>query len=101
MYRWAYQLGEPDPVVVGQDLGEDGWVTEQQRLSGFLLQVCLLEAVFSAPYSASAAWLPTEDPTARRSLGTRTPRQLHLVIKREPVASHQSSRSRPWRSSNA
>jgi hypothetical protein len=59
VYRWAYRPGEPDPIVVGQYDGED-WVVEQERLSGFLLQVCLFEAVFSAPYSASASWLPPE-----------------------------------------
>jgi hypothetical protein len=73
VYRWAYRPGEPDPVVVGQDLGEDGWVTEQQRLSGFLLQVCLFEAMFSAPYSASAAWLPPEELAAVLELGRLRP----------------------------
>jgi hypothetical protein len=69
VYRWAYQPGGPDPVVVGQYLDEDGWVAEQQRLSGFLLQVCLFEAVFSARYSASAAWLPLEELAAVLELG--------------------------------
>jgi hypothetical protein len=73
VYRWAYQPGEPDPVVVGRYLDEDGWVAEQQRLSGFLLQVCLFEAVFSAPYSASAAWLPPEELAAVLTLGGLRP----------------------------
>lgn len=55
VYRWAYQPDGPDPVVVGRSHDEDVWVAERQRLSGFLLQVCLFEAVFSAPYSASAS----------------------------------------------
>jgi hypothetical protein len=58
VYRWAYRSGEADPVVLGQRLGTDAWVAEQERLIGFLLQVCLFEALFSAPYTASAAWLP-------------------------------------------
>jgi hypothetical protein len=73
VYRWAYQPGEPDPVVVGQYLDADGWVAEQQRLNGFLLQVCLFEAVFSAPYSASAAWLPPEELAAVLELGRLRP----------------------------
>jgi hypothetical protein len=72
-YRWAYQPAEHDPVVVGQYLDEGGWVAEQQRLSGFLLQVCLFEAVFSAPYSASAAWLPPEELAAVLELGRLRP----------------------------
>jgi hypothetical protein len=73
VYRWAYQPDEPDPVVAGQYLEEDGWVAEQQRLSGFLLQVCLFEAVFTAPYSASAAWLPPEELAAVLELGRLQP----------------------------
>jgi len=73
VYRWAYQPDEPDPVVVGQYLDEAGWVAEQQRLSGFLLQVCLFEAVFSAPYSASAAWLPLAELAAVLELGRLRP----------------------------
>jgi hypothetical protein len=73
VYRWAYQPGEPDPLVVGRYLDEDGWVAEQQRLSGFLLQVCLFEAVFSAPYRASAAWLPPEELVAVLTLGGLRP----------------------------
>jgi hypothetical protein len=73
VYRWAYQPGEPDPVVVGRYLDEDGWAAEQQRLSGFLLQVCLFEALYSGAYSASAAWLPTEELTAVLELGQLRP----------------------------
>jgi hypothetical protein len=60
VYRWAFRPGEPDPVVVGQFHDADGWVVERERLSGFLLQVCPFEALFSASYSASASWLPPE-----------------------------------------
>jgi hypothetical protein len=59
VYRWAYRPGETDPVVFGQASQAGAWFTEQERLSGFLLQVCLFEALFSAPYTASAAWLPS------------------------------------------
>jgi hypothetical protein len=60
VYRWAYRPGETDPVVLGQEPQTGVWLAEQERLSGFLLQVCLFEALFSAPYTASAAWLPAE-----------------------------------------
>ncbi len=73
VYRWAYQPDGPDPVVVGQSHDGDGWAAERQRLSGFLLQVCLFEAVFSAPYSASAAWLPPEELAAVLELGRLRP----------------------------
>jgi hypothetical protein len=61
-------------VVAGQSLDEDGSVAEQQRLGGFLLQVCLFEAVFSARYSASAAWLPPAELAAVLELGRLRPR---------------------------
>jgi hypothetical protein len=64
VYRWAYRPGEPDPVVVGQRLHTDAWVAEQERLSGFLLQVCLFEALFTAPYSASAPCLAPQTTAA-------------------------------------
>jgi hypothetical protein len=57
VYRWAYRAGEADPIVWGRYLHEDAWTAEAERLGGFLLQVCLFEALFSAPYSASAACL--------------------------------------------
>jgi hypothetical protein len=60
VYRWAYRPGEDDPIVVGRYLNEAAWVAEQERLSGFLLQVCLYEAIMSAPYSASASGLTPE-----------------------------------------
>jgi hypothetical protein len=73
VYRWAYRPGEPDPAVVGRYHGADDWVAEQQRLSGFLLQVLLFEAVFSAPYSASAAWLPPAELSAVLEAGGLRP----------------------------
>jgi hypothetical protein len=73
VYRWAYQPGEPDPVVVGRYHGANDWVEEQQRLSGFLLQILLFEAAFSVPYSASAAWLPSEELAAVLTLGGLRP----------------------------
>jgi hypothetical protein len=73
VYRWAYRPGEPDPVVVGQYHGANDWVAEQQRLGGFLLQVLLFEAVFSAPCSASAAWLPPAELAAVLEAGGLRP----------------------------
>lgn len=73
VYRWAYRPGAPDPAVVGQYHGANDWVQEQQRLSGFLLQVCLFEAVFSAPHSASAAWLPPAELAAVLDAGGLRP----------------------------
>jgi hypothetical protein len=60
VYRWAYRPDGDDPVVLGKPSETDDWLPEQERLTGFLLQVCLFEALFSAPYTASAAWLPAE-----------------------------------------
>jgi hypothetical protein len=58
--------------VVGQSHDVDVWIAGE-RLSGFLLQVCLFGAVFSASYSASAAWLPPEELAAVRELGRLRP----------------------------
>lgn len=57
VYLWSTEAAGDDPPVWGR-FNEEGtpWVEEEVSLSEFLIQVCLTEAIFSAPYGASAAW---------------------------------------------
>jgi hypothetical protein len=58
VYLWATDPQGEDPVVWGR-FNEEGeaWAREEVLLSEFLIQVCLLEGVFGAPYGASASWV--------------------------------------------
>jgi hypothetical protein len=66
-YEWAYQPGEVDPKVWGRWLldrpGGSDWTPESERLSGFLLQFVLFEAITGAPW-----WV--QYPAARPGLVT-------------------------------
>ena len=57
VYLWSTTPRGGDPPVWGK-VNEDGepWVEEEATLSGFLIQACLLEGTFAAPYRASVAW---------------------------------------------
>ena len=61
VYLWTTASQGDDPPVWGK-FNEEGepWVAEEATLSGFLIQVCMLEATFAAPYGASAAWADEE-----------------------------------------
>ncbi len=56
VYLWATAQRGEDPAVWGKfNDGENSWVEEEVNLSGFLIQACVLEAIFSANYGASVS----------------------------------------------
>jgi hypothetical protein len=60
VYLWATEGEGADPPVWGRFDGDEPWVREEVSLSGFLVQACLFEAIFSAPFGASVAWAGQE-----------------------------------------
>jgi hypothetical protein len=65
-YLWATEPSVEDPPVWGVENEPDvRWQKEDERLSRFLVQVALFEAVMGAEIMASAAWL---DPPRLREL---------------------------------
>ena len=51
------ETNDEDPPVWGRFNGKnDPWELEEVRLSEFLIQACLFEAIQSAPHGASASW---------------------------------------------
>jgi hypothetical protein len=62
VFRWAYRPWESDPVVwLGTfDPDRPFPVEEPERLTGFLLQVCVQMAIWTAPCRASEILGPTE-----------------------------------------
>src|SRR5262249_21498351 len=66
---------EEDPAVWGRfNEVNRPWTNEGMRLSEFLIQVCLFEAIMAAPYGASAAW--ADEATVRKV--TETLKELQL-----------------------
>jgi hypothetical protein len=58
VYIWATDPVGEDPAVWGRfDAEGKPWNKEEVSLSGFLIQICLFEAIFGAPYGASASWV--------------------------------------------
>jgi hypothetical protein len=65
VYLWCTACRGDDPPVWGRkNKGDEPWVEEEATLSGFLIQVCLFEAVSWAMHSAccgaSASWVDQE-----------------------------------------
>ena len=59
VYIWAYTMGQDDPEVwVTLNESPGRWRKEGERLSGFLLQVLLFEAM--GPFYTSADWIDQE-----------------------------------------
>jgi len=56
VYVWATDPRGEDPSVRGRfdEVGEP-WIDEEVSLSGFLIQICLFEAILGAPFGASAS----------------------------------------------
>lgn len=63
---WAFDTRSSDPSVWRQD-GDRApdWIAEEERLTGFLLQVCLFESVMAAKYGAWCSWC---DPATLKSM---------------------------------
>jgi hypothetical protein len=49
--------GEDPPVWGCWNEPDEPWIEEEERLTGFLIQLCLFEATIASPYEASASWL--------------------------------------------
>jgi hypothetical protein len=57
VYHWATRLEGEDPPIWGRFNEADApWTEEGMKLSEFLIQACLLEGLWQAPYGASIAW---------------------------------------------
>ena len=69
VYLWS-TLPDGDPPVWGkfenanEVWGDVEWTDEGMRLSEFLMEVCLFEAIMTAPYGAAAGW--AEESTLAR-----------------------------------
>ena len=73
VYIWATDPRGEDPAVWGKfDAEGEPWIMEEASLSGFLIQICLFEAIFGASYGASASW-------ANQALLDRVTAPLRLV----------------------
>lgn len=60
VYEWAATRGEDaDATVWGREPGTPSWVEEEPRLSGFLIELLVFEAVWGSAHGASVAWLPS------------------------------------------
>jgi hypothetical protein len=65
VYLWSTLADGDDPPVWGKFGGTDqAWAEEGMRLTEFLVEICLFEAIFSAPFGA-AAGCATESTLAR------------------------------------
>jgi len=56
-YEWATARTGEDPDVLGRNDSREPWQSEGTTVSQFLIQVCLFEAVFLAPYGATHSWI--------------------------------------------
>jgi hypothetical protein len=60
VYEWATALGgDADATVWGREPGTTSWVQEEPRLSGFLIELLVFEAVMGSAHGATVAWLPS------------------------------------------
>jgi hypothetical protein len=57
VYEWGINDLSSDPEIVGRDATPgSNWCSEEERLTGFVLQLCLFDAIMTAPFGASASW---------------------------------------------
>jgi hypothetical protein len=69
--RWATEPEGEDPRVWYQNSGEDTWLEEPERLSSFLIQMVLFEAILNTRFGAFAIALPAD--TVQSVLSRVTP----------------------------
>ncbi|MBN2210666.1 MAG: hypothetical protein JW709_04645, partial [Sedimentisphaerales bacterium] len=61
VYIWQTEILEENPkVYISENIKPQKWLLEEERLSGFIYQMLLFEAIMGADYHCMASWIDKE-----------------------------------------